>query len=75
VLAAQDLHVDVLVVVFVQSGYAGAVAEPEVYGVGGCVEGDAGERDGGGDVSEEGGVFGAEIVVLGLQVVGWAGVS
>lgn len=48
-LGSDDLHVDVLVVVFVQGGDGEGVADPEVYGVGGRGEGDSREWDAGGD--------------------------
>lgn len=59
-----DLDVDVLVVVFVQRSCGACVADPEVDGVGFLVECYTGEGDGGGNVGEEGGVFGVEVVVF-----------
>lgn len=73
-LAADHLHVHVLVVVLVQRCRRVRVAQPEVYGIGGLGEGDAGEGDGGRDVGEERGVFVAEVVVFygGGVSGGWA---
>jgi len=48
------LHVDVLVVVFVQRGHGGGVADPEVYGFWGLLQRDSCEGDAGGDVGEQG---------------------
>ena len=67
-LVPGNLHVHVLVVVLVQRGDGARVADPQVDGVGVAGEGDACEGNGGGDVAEEGKVFGAEVVVLGLGV-------
>jgi len=64
VLLPDDLHVYVFVVVAVQGRHGAFVAEPEVYGVGVLFEGDAGPGDVGGDVGEEGVVFGAEVVIF-----------
>ena len=74
-LFTENLHVNIFVVVFVQSGGRVRVSEPEVDGVGILLEGYAGEGDGVGHVGEEGSVFVAEIVVLGLSVVCWASVG
>ena len=70
-LLSQHLHVNILVIVSVERGDGIRVPEPEVYCVGCGLECDFGEGDGGGDGGEEGAVFGAEIVVLGLEVAGW----
>lgn len=71
---ADDLHVYILVVVFVHCCHGPVVSEPEVDGVGGLLQGDAGPGDVGWDVGKEGGVFGAEVVVFwsrGGRVRGW----
>ena len=73
-LVPGNLHVHVLVVVLVQRGHGARVADPQVDGVWVAGERDARPGDGRGDVAEEGEVFGAEVVVLGLGVAdlwGW----
>lgn len=52
-LLAYDLHVDVLVVVFVQRGDGVRVADPEVDGFGGFLERDSRKGDAGIYVCEE----------------------
>jgi hypothetical protein len=59
-----DLDVDVLVVVLVQGCYGAFVAQPEVYGVCGFLEGYAGERDVWGYICEYRDVLVAEIVIF-----------
>jgi len=51
-LLAQDLDVDVLVVVFVEGCGGVRVADPEVDGLGGFLEGDSRKGDVGVDVGE-----------------------
>lgn len=69
VFPAPNLHVDIFVVVFVQSGRRQGIADPEVDGfrfgfLVGTGQGDAGPVDGGRDVAVEGEVFLSEIVVF-----------
>jgi hypothetical protein len=64
VLLPDDLHVYVFVVVAVHGCHGALVPQPEVDGVCVLFEGDAGPGDVGGDVGEEGVVFGAEVVVF-----------
>lgn len=72
-LPPQDLHVDVLVVVFMQGGGGVGVSEPEIDSVGGLLKGNACEWDTGGYVGEQCAVLVAEIVVLSLGVTRWGG--
>ena len=67
-LAAEDLHVDVLVVVLVQGGHGARVADPEVDGVGLLLQGNACPGYVALDVAEERGVLVPQVVVLRLGV-------
>lgn len=64
----QDLDVDVLVVIFVQSGNRVRISDPQVRGVGEAGEGYTGEGDRWRDGRGEEGVFMWKIVVLGLSI-------
>lgn len=70
VLLADDLGVDVLVVVPVQGRDGPRVADPEVGGVGVLLEGYPGEGDVSRHVLREGQVLVAEVVVLCLGMSG-----
>lgn len=58
------MDIDVLVVVLVQGGYGPRVANPEVDGVGSCLQCDAREGNVALDMAEKGEVLMAQVVVF-----------